>query len=229
VDAPSPQSLVRPLRSLVFLDPRFEWVSGGVWSWEGERPGPGWHAHGWTSARLTIAIGGGESRTITLLKRRWLNPDPHASPRTVHDRPPDDLGTRYDAVIVAAVLWCWLQGERGVHTFELPFHQGPSARTVLRWHRKARPNALGTQHAIRERLIERHEPRPIEQLFPGGVSPPGCTRRRGWRDLGRTSTLCRGLTLLFRGAGRLSRSIPTPALLAEARGKVTHPRTTVLF
>jgi len=231
VDTPGQASLAQALRSLVLLGFGYVRVSDDVYAWIGERPGPGWHVHGWTAVNPVIATGNGVTRRIKLLKRRGLNTEPDASPRTIHDRPADDLGVRFDALIVAAALWCWLDGLRGVHTFETPFHDGPAPRTILRWHRRARENALDTQHAIRAVLVERCEPRPVEQLFPGGVSPPGCLLRHGWRDLGRTSTLCQGLTMLFRGAEKLAPKvwIPTPALLAEARGKVNDPRTTVLF
>jgi len=228
-DEPSPVSLVRGFRSLVFLDPGFQPVGDDAFAWVGNRPGPGWHVHGWTTVRITVATGNGRTWNITVFKRRWLNTDPDASPGTLHDRPPDQLGFRFDGWIVAAVLWCWLEGKLGIHRFEQPFYDGPSARTVLRWHRRARERALPIQHAIRARLIERYEPQPVEQMFPGGVPPPGCTRRHGWRDLGRTSTLCQGLTMMIRGAGRLSGSISPPTLLAEARGKVTCPQTTAMI
>ena len=220
--------IVRVARSLMVLGDRYKRLSDDVFTWEGARPGPRWHSHGWLVVARRIAVGGAVTRVVTVRKRRWLDtaagPD---GPVTRHDRPPDDLGGLYDAVIVAASLWCWLDAALGLQRYAEPYHDAPSVRTVLRWHKKALPNALFTQQRLREVLIERCEPRPIEQLFPGGVPPPGSRLRHGWRDPDRTWTLCQGLTFLFRGAFELALS--APALLAEARRREGHPQAIVLY
>lgn len=221
-------ALVGACRSLHLLSGGYRQISDATYAWAATRPGPGWHAHGFTGCRRRIAFGEGQIREVTVLKQRWLNTEAvEGEPRTRHDRPPDDLGGPYDALIVAGSLWCWLDAALGLHSYLEPYDGGPAPRTLQRWLHKAFPNALSTQHAIREVLIERCEPRPVEQLFPGGVPPPGCRRRRGWRDPDRTSTLCQGLTMLFRGAHGVD--LAPSALLAGARRRGSHPRATVLY
>ena len=220
--------IVRVVKSLMVLGNRYKRLADDLFTWEGPRPGPAWHVHGWLGVQRVIAVGDGLTRVVTLLKRRWLDTEaPPDSPKTRHDRPPDDLGGLYDALIVAASLWCWLDAALGLQRYAEPFHDGPATRTVQRWLRKALPNAMRAQQRIREVLIEKCEPRPFEQLVPGGIPPPGSRLRRGWRDPDSVWTLCQGLTMLFRGASALV--LHPPALLAEARGRGSHPQATNLF
>ena len=93
----------------------------------------------------------------------------------------------------------------------------PSSRTVQRWLRRASHKALEIQQTIRNALIERCEPRPVEHIFPRGLSPPESLTRRRWRDPEPVATLHRALTILFAGAIKLE--LPTAVLLAEARGR----------
>lgn len=186
-------------------------VHGDVLVWRGTRPGPGWHAHGWTECRRRMLIDGA-LRWRTLRKRRWARADRSA---TTHSRPPEDLGLVHEALVVALELWCWLDGALGLHRYVTPYVDGPSRRTVQRWLGRALPRAVAFQSAIRRALIERSEPRPWETLFPAGLSPPGGLLRRRWRDPSTVASLRRGLAFLFVGASQLSVS-PT-SLLAEAR------------
>jgi len=189
----------------------------GTYLWHGDRPDKAWHVHGWTDAHPRVRIGG-QLAQITVRKRRWLDP---ARGATCHSRPPDDLGMRFDAMLIALELWCWIDGALGLHRYMTPFDDGPSSRTVQRWMRRALPDALHTQQANRRALVERCEPQPMEDWFPRGLSPPGSLTCRRWRDHASVWTLWRGLAFLFFGASAFD--IPAARLLAEARGRWTHP------
>ena len=187
----------------------------GSLQFDGERPGAGWHAHGYMPRRLG---------SQQLWKRRWLRIG-SASPATVHSRPPDDLASiRFSAFAVVLKLWAWLDGNAGLCRYEEPgpvAGLGGSRRTVQRWLRRALPLATNTLQAMRRAVIERSEPRPIEQLFPRGLPPPKSLRRRPWRDPASVSSLWQALALLLGGAGALN--VSPPVLLAEARGRQATP------
>jgi hypothetical protein len=209
--------------SLLVFGGGYRELSAGVYAFEGERPGPGWHVHGWLEVALRVRISG-PLRMVTLRKRRWILAD---RSHTCHSRPVDDLGVRFDALNVALELWCWLDAALGLHRYLTPFEDGPDRRTVQRWLHRALPRALETQHQIRRALIERSEPRPLEMLFPRGLAPPERLRRRRWKAPTEVWTLWRGLFLLFGGADGLD--IPTAPLLAEARGRMTVPLSRFLL
>lgn len=209
--------------SLLVFGGGYRELSAGLYAFEGERPGPDWHVHGWLDVALRVRIGG-PLRAITLRKRRWILAD---RSHTCHSRPPDDLGVRFDALNVAVELWCWLGAALGLHRYLTPFEDGPDRRTVQRWLHRALPRALETQHRIRRALIERSEPRPMEMLFPRGLAPPEHPMRRRWKAPTEVWTLWRGLFLLFGGADGLD--IPTAPLLAEARGRMTVPLSRFLL
>ena len=199
-------------------------MCGGVYghrgedlTYEGARPGAGWHRHGSFRRRLLTVIGG-HLRRVWLLKQRWREV---ATGRTCHSRPPDDLPwLHFCTLVVALKLWSWLDGGRGVQKAPAvveDVHDRPCPRTVQRWLTRALPHAMGIQQAIRLAVIERSEPRPVETLFPGGLSPPEALLRRRWRDPPALDKLWRALALLMGGA--LGLSVPAAVLLAEARGR----------
>lgn len=197
-------------------------VAPGVLQWAGERPAADWHVHGWTVARPWV-VTAGLRRRVTVRKRRWRRADRTG---TCHSRPPDDLGVRSDALLVVLELWCWLDAAVGLERYVGPFPAGPARRTVQRWLARALPLALQTQHALRRAIIERSEPRPLETLFPRGLSPPEALRSR-WRDHAPVSPLWRGLAFLLVGASKLG--CPLAPLLAEARRRWTAPRDRFLL
>lgn len=210
------------LDGLPLLHPGYVRVTDDVFEWRGERPEGGWHVHGWLDVGRLL-IGGGGLRPVIVRKRRWQRV---GRAGTCHSRPPDDLGSRYDALFVAVELLSWLSALVGVHAYDAPFDAGPDRRTVQRWLRRALPNALWTHHAVRSVLIEKCEPRPVELLSPGGLPPP-FLNRSGWRDPGRTSTLFRALAMLKIGARDCIEQ--TALLLAEARGRFADPHHNVLM
>jgi hypothetical protein len=126
-------------------------------------------------------------------------------------------------------LWAWLTSDVGLCHYDevsVGLKKHGSHRSVQRWLARALPHALKIQQHIREAIIERSEPRPMEQMFPRGLSPPEGLLRRRWQDPHAVVTLWRGLALLLGGASRLD--VPTTVLLAEARGRWTAAETPVL-
>ena len=155
-------------------------------------------------------------------KRRWLDTVTGA---TCHSRPPDDPVAAYSSTLVVfAALWGWLVSARGLHRHEpvVPsLDAAASRRTVQRWLRRALRHAIAIQQAVRLAVIQRCEPRPIESLFPRGLSPPPALMRRAWKDPLGIACLWRGLTYAVRGSSKLE--IPLSTLLAEARGRWDGP------
>jgi hypothetical protein len=189
---------------------------------DGQRPGPGWHAHGY-QRRLLAALANGAR--VVLFKRRWKRVAA-GTPRTCHSRPPDDLASVwFSAAVVLLKLWAWLDGDAGLHAYEEPpavQRLGGSRRTVQRWMRRALPLASETLQAVRRAVMERSEPRPMEQLFPGGLPPPeSLRRRRAWAQPSPASILRQACTLVVVGA--LGLNVSAPVLLAEARGRQATP------
>jgi hypothetical protein len=206
--------------SLFVFGEGYQIVADEVLFYEGRRPGPDWHRHGTFATRRYMVVRE-KLRRFTVLKQRWCLNDRSA---TRHSRPPDDLGLQYDALIVALKLWTWLNAGLGLHRYVeiLPALEGKVAsRTLQRWLHRTLPRSLEIQHAIRAAVIERCEPRPLETLFPGGLSPPGTLTRLHWKEPTTVGQLWRGLTFLFEGAIRLG--ISAAPLLAEARGRLNTP------
>lgn len=181
------------------------------------RPGPDWHAHGSFAARAAD-LRRGRLRSVVVVKPRWRHRESGA---TCHSRPPDDLGLRYSGLVVALELWAWLDAGLGLHRYISIFpdlEERPSRRTVQRWIARFRPSALDLQQHLREALIDLCEPRPVEQIFPGGLSPPASLVRRAWRDPEWTGLLHRALAMLLGGA--IALDAPVSSLLAEARRRL---------
>ena len=215
-----PQAIAESLKhadtSLCYLGCGYVLYDGHVW-WPGERPGPGWHGHGWLCVWRWVLLKGRLQR-IRLFKHRWLEV---ATGRTCHSRPPDEVPlTRYCSLVMVLELLCWLTNgglERYVSAF--PDLGRVDRRTVQRWLSRAQKRAMQTQQAARRALIEKNEPRPFERLFPGGLSPPVSLLLRRWKDPLAVQTLWRGLTILVVGAARSETE--TSILLAEARRRHT--------
>ena len=98
---------------------------------------------------------------------------------------------------------------------EYVYYGVASERTVQRWTSRARRDALWIQQAIRLSIIEEAEPRPVESLFEGGLSPPDAVMKRRWRSPADVETLWRAYEMLLVACGKLARH--ASSLLAGAR------------
>ena len=185
---------------------------GGAWQYNGDRPGKGWHAHGYFPCALTFVEGDRLVRR-RVFKRRWLDP---TTGRTTHSRPSDALPHFGLTTVLVIVLLARFLKIAVPEVGELELEDVRSERTLQRWRQRAARVALHVQQALRHALIERCEPRPVEHLFEGGLSPPGSPT-----DPPAVTKLKRGLSMGIVGARRLEISIAV--LLAEARGRWTEP------
>jgi hypothetical protein len=182
----------------------------------GERPGAGWHGHGYFEKTLTM-LAGGKPVEIRLRKHRWLDT---TTGETCHSRPPDDPELlRFGTLIVFLRVWGWVNSEVGFHR-RREVHEGlesgcGSDRTVQRWASRAVSEAMEIQQAIRLSIMEEAEPRPVESLFRGGLSPPDAVMKRRWQSLSDVETLWRAYAMLLVAARKLARHASD--LLAGAR------------
>jgi hypothetical protein len=187
----------------------------------GQRPEHGlWHGHGYFP-KTSWVIRGGELVRVTIWKHRWRLV---GSSTTCHSRPDEEYPSAEACLlIVVLTVFAWLDSGLGQsHRDRREPIAGigevcASRRTVQRWLHGLLPNAMNTQQAIRRAVIERCEPRPVETLFEGGLSPPQGLERRHWKDPLPVVTLWRAFAILFRGA--LGLDVPVALLLAEARGR----------
>jgi hypothetical protein len=197
--------------------------SNGDLQFDGERPGSGWHVLGYFAVTVVMLVDG-NTRKVRLWKRRFRL---YGTNTTCHSRPPDFLpGYRFCSLVVTLKLWAWIDSELGLHNYPefLPSLQDcGSRRSVQRWLRRLQPQALGIQQAVRLAAIERCEPRPLERLFPAGLSPPARVCRKRWQDTKSVSRLWRALSLLFGVCTKLT--IPLAIMLAEARGRFADLKT----
>lgn len=152
-------------------------------------------------------------------KRRWFDP---VVGQTCHSRPPDDAAQVWSCTLIIVLrLWAWLDSGQGLGRAPeaLPeLEEHPSVRTVGRWLARAADRAFDVLQAIRNAIIERSEPRPVERLFPGGLSPPPPLMHRRWRrDTSQIGHLWQAFAWLLGGA--IDLTTPASLLLAEARGR----------
>ncbi|MFH1865854.1 MAG: hypothetical protein ABIK85_08215 [Candidatus Eisenbacteria bacterium] len=196
--------------------------SDGDLVYDGVRPGPEWHAHGYFARRLWMLVKGLLVRR-RLWKKRWIDP---RTGRTVHSRPPDDAAQVWSCTLIVALkLWAVLDGGSLLvgHEVVPELQTHPSVRTVQRWLCRAVARADEVLHYIRVAVIERCEPRPVEHLFPSGLAPPESLLCRRWRQPHEIKRLWQALAWLF--AGAIALSAPASLLLAEARGRMSATET----
>ncbi|MDJ0766652.1 MAG: hypothetical protein QNJ97_27005 [Myxococcota bacterium] len=191
-------------------------LGNGVLVYCGDRPGVDWHGHGYFPKTLTM-MAEGKPVKVLLLKHRWKDT---ITGRTVHDRPPDDpIFIRFCSLIVFLRVWAAISSVKGFHNrkevFECLETGCGSDRTVQRWTHRALQNGMAIQQAIRLSLIEEVEPRPIERLFDGGLSPPHVVTEKRWKSSQNLSFLYRGYAMLLVAAKALA--IHASYLLAGAR------------
>jgi hypothetical protein len=188
----------------------------GALRYDGERPGYGWHAHGWFG-KQQWRLWGGWPVLVDVFKRRWRLVGTNT---TCHSRPPDDgLRTRFVPLIIMLRVLCVVDSPVGFHHRE-EVGEGllegcGSDRTVQRWMARSIENAMTMQQAIRLAIIEEIEPRPLESLFEGGLSPPDVVIHKRWASPVETITLWRGYAMLLVASRKLA--VQASYLLAGAR------------
>jgi hypothetical protein len=197
----------------------------------GHRPLQGrWHGHGYFP-KTSWVLRARELVQITIWKHRWRMV---GTSTTCHSRPDEEAPSAGACLLVIVLMvFSWLDSGRGLsHKDRREPIAGAreacaSRRTVQRWLHKLLPYAMNTQQAIRRAVIERCEPRPVETLFEGDLSPPEGLERRPWKDPSSVCWLWRAFAILFRGA--LGLDVPVAILLAEARGRWGDPKIQKLF
>jgi hypothetical protein len=129
-------------------------------------------------------------------------------------------------LVVAALLWTYLDGEKGLHTcIPVELNEAACPRTLARYLKRATALSLKTQQAIREVLIEQKEPGPWEECFKSGLSPPESLLKRH-REPSQPTILWRALAMLLSGSKTLSAN---PCLLmARAQQKAEKRRSRFL-
>jgi hypothetical protein len=196
--------------------------SGGIYVYRGAAPeecprcgraGGRYHSHGGFLRWLRTWVDG-RMRRIRLRKPRFLC---LTCQKTFSQNPPDVLPyKRHSSFLIVVCMWSALVSSAGIHRC-LPgaVSEDISVRTVARHVKAARAVAGETQQFIREVLIRKMEPRPVEDLFPGGLDPPATLRRKRFTEPDTAWTLWRALHMLRQGADVLS--IDPRTLLAWAQ------------
>jgi hypothetical protein len=120
-------------------------------------------------------------------------------------------------LMIAALLWAYFQNEVGYYKHcDGHLDQAAAPRTLARYIKRAKAVCRTTQQVIRQVLIERSEPRPWDQGFAHGLSPPDWLIKRH-RNSDATGILWRALAMLDIGAKKLL--IAPCVLMARAKIK----------
>jgi hypothetical protein len=162
---------------------------------------------------------------VRVWRQRWLC---LCCGRTMSNGTPDVLPYIPNCtLVILALLWSYLAGEKGIHkSIPQELDEAATPRTLARYLKRAKAVCPGTQQAIREVLIEEREPRPWDESFHQGLSPPESLSKRH-RDSPKATTLWRSLTILLIGSKTLS---ATPSLLmARARHKAEQRKSRFLI
>lgn len=189
---------------------------GGSYIYVGERPDADCYGHGYFPRWLVVLVSGQPFR-ICVYKHRWIY---KTTGETTHSRPPDDPRlVRFCTLIVMLRVWASLSSNLGFYNRKEAFEGLETGcggeRTVQRWVSRAISNGMEIQQAIRLVLIEESEPRPVERLFNGGLSPPDAVMRRRWKSPSNLSRLYLGYAMLLVASRKLAKH--ASRLLAGAR------------
>lgn len=172
------------------------------------------HAHGRYKRSLTT-LRNWVLTSVAIWKHRWLC---LRCERTMSTGPADVIAhIPICTMLIVTLLWTYLQGQRGIHN-SIPQSLDGAAepRTLARYLKRAKAACLETQQAIREVLIEIKEPRPWDETFAQGLSPPQKLLNRH-REPSAVAILWRALAMLLIGSETLS--IAPCLLMARARTK----------
>jgi len=213
------EQLIGVASSSLFIASRiYKRLPNGDLRYDGLRPGPGWHGHGRFPRRLWM-LDRGRLIRCRIWKQRWRDTKTGA---TIHSRPPDDAAQVWSCTLIVFLkVWAWLDRGSllGSHEVIPDLETHGSFRTVQRWCGRAAAHVDDVLQQIRLAVIERSEPRPVEQIFPSGMDPPESLIRRRWRRPKEIRRLWQALAWLFGGAVALT--TPASLLLAEARGRMS--------
>jgi hypothetical protein len=208
----------------------FAYTSGSVFKYQGAytslpcrpqvcdkcaRTSGGFHAHGRYKRSLTTVHRQSISR-IKVWRHRWLC---LCCGRTMNNGTADVLAHVPNCtLVIVALLWAYFQNESGYYNQCGHYLDKAAApRTLARYLKRAKAVCRTTQQAIRQVLIERSEPRPWDQGFAHGLSPPGWLIKRH-RDPDSTGILWRALAMLNIGANKL---LIAPCLLMARAKKIS--------
>ena len=182
------------------------------------------HAHGRYS-RWVKTLKDAVLTPVRVWRQRWLC---LCCGRTMSNGTPDVLPSIPNCtLVILALLWAYLEGGKGMHrSIPQALYEAASPRTLARYVKRAKAVCLQTQQAIREVLIEIRDPRPWDESFHQGLSPPESLRKRQ-RDSASATTLWRSLAILLLGSKTLS---ATPSvLMARARQKAEQRKSRFLI
>jgi len=182
------------------------------------------HAHG-RYTRWVKTLKDGVLTPVRVWRHRWLC---LCCGRTMSNGTPDVLPNVPNCtLVILALLWAYLEGGKGIHN-SIPqgLYDAATPRTLARYLKRAKAVCLETQQAIREVLIEARDPRPWDESFHQGLSPPQSLRKRQ-RDSASATILWRSLAILFLGSKTL---LATPSvLMARARQKAEQRKSRFLI
>ena len=177
------------------------------------------HAHG-RYKRSLKTLKNWVLTSVKVWRHRWLC---LCCGRTMNTGPPDVLPyIRNCTLVIVALLWAYLQGDSGLHnSIPQQLEEAAEPRTLARYLKRAKAVCMETQQAIREVLIEIKEPRPWDECFAHGLSPPERLMKRH-RTPHATGILWRALAMLLIGSETLS--VNPCLLMARARTKTQNQR-----
>ena len=211
------QQITKNGLSAIQFHGRFKIVGGRLF-YPCERPSDEWIGHGYFTTR-PLDLKDHHAIPAPVAKKRWLH---KKTGKTIHSKPPDDLGLHYSALIVVLELFIWLDTVYGLRKYAslIQSEQRPSKRTVQRWFQRAIIAPERFQTAVRRHMSSSCEPRPLERYLTGGYDPPGAHPRKAWKDPEKVNRLHRGLTMLLIASKTANK--PTSMTLAETRRQGEH-------
>ena len=167
------------------------------------------HAHG-RYTRWVKTLKDAVLTPVRVWRQRWLC---LCCGRTMSNGTPDVLPYVPNCtLVILALLWAYLEGGKGMHeSIPQGLYDAATPRTLARYVKRAKAVCLETQQAIREVLIEARDPRPWDESFHQGLSPPQSLRKRQ-RDSASATILWRSLAILFLGSKTL---LATPSPLCQ--------------
>ena len=182
------------------------------------------HAHG-RYKRWVKTLKNAVLTPVRVWRQRWLC---LCCGRTMSNGTPDVLpNIPICTLVIVALFWSYLVGAKGIHqSIPQELDEAATPRTLARYLKRAKAVCLETQQAIREVLIEIREPRPWDESFHQGLSPPESLTKR-YRDSPKIPIFWRSLAILLISSKTLS---VTPSLLmARARQKAEQRKSRFLM